>query len=181
MSSLDRPMNDCGGSSPFRLLWNSGAINPQWILVHLNELDEEDFQLLAELPRGGGPHVVHCPGSHRYFAHAPFSLQRLRSLGVNVCVGTDSLASTNSLSLLSELRTLRAVDETLSAEELLRMITVNPARALRRKGKLGQIVPGALADLIALPLSRSVPALYDAIVDYDRPIPWMMIDGTIRS
>ena len=181
MSSLNRPMNDCGSSSPFRVLWDSGAINPQWILVHLNELDEDDFRVLEALPRGGGPHVVHCPGSHRYFRHEPFPMQRLRSLGVNVCVGTDSLASTNSLSLLSELRALRETEPTLSGEALLRTITVNPARALRRKGRLGQIVAGALADLIALPVSSSVRALYDALVDYDRPIPWMMIDGTIRS
>lgn len=181
MKSLQRPMDDCGRMTPFQLLWKSGAIDGQWLLAHMNELEEEDFQILAGLPRGGGPSIVHCPGSHRYFRHAPFPFRRLHELGVNVCVGTDSLASTDSLSLLAELRQLRSNEPWLSPVELLRTITVNPARALRRRGQIGQIVPGALADLIAVPLSPSLADVHDEIIAFDRAIPWMMIDGQIVS
>ena len=104
MKSIKRPMQDCGRETPFGHLWKSGAIDGRWMLAHMNELDEEDFLILAGLPRGGGPSIVHCPGSHRYFCHSPFPFRRLHEMGVNVCVGTDSLASTDSLSLLGELR-----------------------------------------------------------------------------
>jgi cytosine/adenosine deaminase-related metal-dependent hydrolase len=172
-------MTDCGSETPFGHLWTSGAVGPQWLLVHMNALLEEDFQLLAGLPRGSGPHVVHCPCSHRYFSHPPFPARRLYDLGVNLCLGTDSLASTDSLSLFEEMRTLRRVEPWLSPEELLRMVTVNPARALRRRGQLGKIAPGAFADLIALPAAGTLGGVYEDIVNHDKSIPWMMIDGQI--
>lgn len=182
MQGLKRPMADCGRKSPFAHLWESGAINTRWILAHMNELDEADFALLASRPGGGpGPHIVHCPGSHRYFSHAPFPFRRLHELGLNLCVGTDSLASTLSLSLLGELRLLRDSQPWLTAEELLRCVTVNPALALGQQGRLGLLRAGALADLIALPLSGDPLHVYQEIVSYSLPIPWMMVDGHVLS
>jgi cytosine/adenosine deaminase-related metal-dependent hydrolase len=181
MKSIHRPMQDCGRETPFGLLWRSGAIDGRWLLAHMNELDEEDFQMLATLPRGGGPSIVHCPGSHRYFGHTPFQFRRLHELGVNICVGTDSLASTDSLSLLGELRILQKTEPWLTAEQLLRTITVNPARALQRRGQLGLIAPGAFADLIAVPLSLSVCDVHEEIVAFDEPVPWTMIDGQLPA
>jgi cytosine/adenosine deaminase-related metal-dependent hydrolase len=181
MAALKRPMEDCGRETPFGLLWKSGAVNAQWLLAHMNELTEEDFALLAGEPRGEGPSIVHCPGSHAYFGHSRFPFQRLHELGVNLCVGTDSLASTESLSLLEELRRLSAAEPWLTGEELLRTVTIHPARALRRHGLLGQIVPGAFADLIALPVSGSVADLHEEIVRYAAPVPWLMIDGQPSS
>jgi cytosine/adenosine deaminase-related metal-dependent hydrolase len=135
--------------------------------------------LLASLPRGAGPHIVHCPVSHRYFRHSPFQYQRLHRLGVNLCVGTDSLASAESLSLLGELRVLSQYESWLTPEQLLRTVTVNPARALKRSNELGKIVPGALADLIAIPVSGNVATAHEEIVSYAQPVPWMMIDGNV--
>jgi cytosine/adenosine deaminase-related metal-dependent hydrolase len=181
MNQLQRPMADCGKATPFAHLWQSGAVDARWLLTHMNTLTEEDFLLLADLPRGAGPHLVHCPGSHRYFSHPPFPARRLHDLGVNLCLGTDSLASTESLSLFEEMRLMRATQPWLRAEQVLRMVTVNPARALRRKGQLGQIVPGALADLIALPASGSLGTVHEEIVEHTAPISWTMIDGQISS
>lgn len=181
MRSLQRPMADCGRETPFAHLWRGSAIDGRWLLAHMNTLEEGDFQILASLPRGGGPSIVHCPGSHRYFGHPPFAFRRLHELGVNLCVGTDSLASTDSLSLLAELRCLRAAEPWLSAAELLRTVTVHPARALHRRGTLGQIVPGAAADLIAVPLSHTFADVHEEIVAFAAPIPWMMIDGQLPS
>ncbi len=177
MSSLQRPMSDCGRTTPFQNLWRSGAIDRRWILAHMNELDEGDFALLAEAASTGGPHIVHCPGSHAYFGHSPFAFRRLLEMGLNICVATDSLASTDSLSLLRELRRVREREPWLGAEELLKTITLNPARALGRAAELGRIAPGALADLIALPTSGDVTHVHDEIVNEERPISWMMIDG----
>jgi imidazolonepropionase-like amidohydrolase len=58
---------------------------------------------------------------------------------------------------------------------------VNPARALKRSQDLGKIAPGALADLIALPSSSSVREVYEQILSYTQPIPWMMLDGNVVS
>lgn len=179
MNTLQRPMTDCGQSTPFAHLWKNGAIDVRWLLTHMNTLTEEDFLILADLPRNAGPHIVHCPGSHRYFSHPPFPARRLHDLGVNLCLGTDSLASTDSLSLFDEMRLVRQTQPWLRPDEVLRMVTVNPARALRRKGQLGRIVPGALADLIALPASGSLGSVHEEIVEHTAPISWTMIDGQI--
>jgi len=181
LTSILRPMTDAGGTTPFAHLWRSGAISRDWLLVHMNELSEEDFALLEQAGPEGLPHMIHCPGSHRYFGHSPFEFQRLHQIGVNICVATDSLASTDSLSLLGELRRLGAAEPWLSPEQLLRTVTVNPARALNRADRLGKIAPGALADLIAVPASGSVQTVHEEIVRFERPIPWMMIDGQVRS
>ena len=181
MASIQRPMTDCGYHAPFAQLWQQGAIDSRWLLAHMNELTEEDFAILASLPRGGGPAIVHCPGSHRYFGHTPFPFRRLDALGMNICVGTDSLASTGSLSLLEELRLLRKTEPWITPEHALRTVTVNPARALRRQRQLGQIVPGALADLIAIPMSGSLANLHEEIVEHPHPVSWVMIDGQVRS
>jgi hypothetical protein len=42
---------------------------------------------------------------------------------------------------------------------------------------LGQIKKGALADLIALPFHGPMESVYDEIVEFNAPVPWMMIDG----
>ena len=181
MTALQRPMGDCGKATPFAHLWQSGAVDARWLIAHMNTLTEEDFLILAELPRGAGPHLVHCPGSHRYFSHPPFPAKRLHDLGVNLCLGTDSLASTDSLSLFEEMRLLRQTQPWLRPEQMLRMVTLNPARALRRKGQLGQILPGALADLIALPASGSLGSVHEEIVEHTAPISWTMINGQISS
>src|SRR4030095_1768624 len=177
LEGIGRPMRDCGSSSPFSHLWRAGAINAQWILVHMNELTDGDFALLESLPRTAKPTIVHCPSSHRYFDHARFAWDRLQQIGVNLCVGTDSLASSDSLSLLGELRLLRKYEPQLSAEELLQCVTRRPARALRREAALGVLKAGALADLIAVPVSGTISDVHNQIVEHTRSIPWMMIDG----
>jgi cytosine/adenosine deaminase-related metal-dependent hydrolase len=180
MQSLGRSMEDCGNTTPFAHLWRTGAIDRQWLLAHMNELSENDFALLASLSAEERPHIVHCPGSHAYFRHSPFPYRRLHEMGVNLCVGTDSLASTHSLSLLGELRRLRGSEPWLSAPELLATITTNAARALDMEDKLGVLRPGACADLIALPVTGNLETVHEEIVDFRPPIPWMMIDGKIR-
>jgi cytosine/adenosine deaminase-related metal-dependent hydrolase len=173
MRSLGRDMSDCGRGSPLSHLLGQGLIGQEWIVAHMNDLDESDFALLAENPL----HVVHCPASHRYFGHQPFPMDRLRTIGVNVSLGTDSLASTDSLSLFDEMREACHRHPSISPLEALEMITVNPAAALRRPHELGCIAPKSRADLIALPIAASAENLFEEIVSYRSPVDWMMING----
>jgi cytosine/adenosine deaminase-related metal-dependent hydrolase len=178
MLKLGRWMFDCEpGRTPLAHVYAHSQPGPRWILAHMNELDETDFAFLAGLPTGEHPSVVHCPGSHRYFRHAPFPLQRLRQCGVNVCLGTDSLASTLTLSLFDEMRILFRREPLVPAAEILRMATLNGARALGVDA--GRIEAGALADLIALPNAAKKEHIHESVLEYRDPVPWMMIDGQI--
>ena len=181
LEGLGRSMHDCGLDTPFGWLWRNGAIGPQWILAHLNALEASDFALLDSLDRGALPHVVHCPGSHAYFEHPPFPFSRLAGIGVNVCLGTDSLASCHSLSLLGEVQRFQTQNPELSPEELIGMITLAPAKALRQEGRLGCIRAGAFADLIAIPHVGRESEAAAAVVAHEKTVDWMMVNGKVVS
>jgi cytosine/adenosine deaminase-related metal-dependent hydrolase len=176
LKSIRRPMNDCGNETPLGLFL--GAIGdralPQWIVAHLNELMESDFELLERSKTRF--HIVHSPRSHDYFKHSQFPFERLHSLGFNVCLGTDSLASNENLSLFAEMRAFQKEFPSVSPEEILKMVTVNPAIALHQENMLGRIRPGFCADLIAVPCSdRNRP--FEQIVQFDRSIDWILVNG----
>ncbi len=175
LRSLGRPMDDCGeGKTPLAVMLERELIDERWIIVHLNELTEDDFARLE-----GGPrfHIAHCPRSSRYFRHSPFALQRLSALGFNISLGTDSLASNSSLSLFSEMQTLRDTHPWLAAERILEMVTTNPARALNQTDSLGKIRAGFQSDLIALPIENPGAGLFEKIIAWNEPVPWMLVAG----
>lgn len=182
MKSIGRDMTDCGSETPLELFL--GASGPRtagkleralqrWIVAHLNELVESDFELLKKC--GAQFHVVHCPRSHDYFGHSRFAFERLRSLGLNICLGTDSLASNQSLSLFDEMRAFETKFPGSSPQEILQMVTVNPARALRQENALGRIGPGFRADLIAIPIGAG--NVFDGIIAFKDAVDWALLDG----
>jgi len=174
LQSIGRPMDDCGRYSSFGNAVRNGLVGPGWLLAHVNELAEADFEWIAAHP---GPwRVVHCPLSHAYFGHRPFPWRRLHELGVEISLGTDSLASNESLNLFAEMRQAWRTNPWITSEHLVRSVTTVPARALGMSGKLGVIAPGAYADLIALPFAGE-GSVYDAIVANPHPIPWFMLEG----
>ena len=150
------------------------VIDERWIVVHLNELAEEDFARLETAPRF---HIAHCPRSSRYFQHRPFALQKLTELGFNVCLGTDSLASNSSLSLFAEMQTLRDSHPWLAPERILEMATTNPARALQQDRALGKIRAGFQADLIALPIENFSGDIFEEVIAWRHQVPWMLVAG----
>jgi cytosine/adenosine deaminase-related metal-dependent hydrolase len=186
LATLGRPMNDCGaGRSSLEALVAAGALGPECITVHLNTLDERDFALLALGAPLHGLNVVHCPQCHRYFKHPPFPAARLlREGGINLCLGTDSLASSPSLNLFAELRVFAAgIFSTglhLSTRQLLETVTLNPARALGLSGRLGCVRTGAWADLIALPdnhVTTTAEAAYETVLAHSKPVEWALLAG----
>ncbi len=100
LKGIGRPMNDCGNKTPLGLFL--GALGdralPQCVVAHLNEVTESDFDLLKRSETRF--HVVHSPRSHDYFQHSRFPFEKLRALGFKICLGTDSLASNEDLSLV---------------------------------------------------------------------------------
>jgi cytosine/adenosine deaminase-related metal-dependent hydrolase len=178
LRSIGRSMDDCGDETPLSFLLRRQLIDQRWIIAHLNELTESDFELLARAEKF---HVAHCPRSHTFLGHSPFALRKLRALGFNICLGTDSLASNSSLSLFSEMRELLRKEPWLSTREVLEMATINGARAIGRGGSLGKIRPGFTADLIAIPYAQSGEPVFDSLVAFEGIVPWIMVDGEVLS
>jgi cytosine/adenosine deaminase-related metal-dependent hydrolase len=72
--------------------------------------------------------------------------------GINVCLGSDSLASNPDLSILNEIRFLHQEFPDLPSEELMAMGTIRGARGLGMADRTGSIDVGKAADLIVIPL-----------------------------
>lgn len=162
-----RDMADCGQGSPIQHLERSGYLSPRLLAVHVNYVEADDAALLARR----GVHVVHCPRSHAYFGHAPFPFEALEAAGVNICLGTDSLATVKrqrnralELDLFAEMRAFAAAFPDVAPGTIVEMVTVNPAGALGRCGELGQIAPNALADLIAIAHDGSLSEVWSALL-----------------
>ena len=185
LKEIGRDMSDCGQRTPLghfsEILRDSSTsvgMTQNWLVAHLNELVDDDFDLLARSTTKFS--IAHCPRSHEYFGHSPFQFDKLCEHGFNVCLGTDSLASNEDLSLFGELRAFQKKFPNVSPEEVLKMVTVNGARALRQETVLGKIRSGFLADLVAVPCAGSTSAL-EEIVAFDRPVSWSMVGGQVQN
>ena len=176
LKSIGRRMDDCGGETPLEQFLGAtgGRALPHWIVAHLNELAESDFELLER--SASKFHIVHCPRSHNFFGHGRFGFERLRSLMFNICLGTDSLASNEDLSLFAEMQAFQKAFPSVSPEAILPMVTVNPAMALHQENALGRIRRGFQADLVALPCSGSTD-VFEQIMSFEDTVSWVMVNG----
>ncbi len=136
------------GLRPVEYADQLGLLSPRTLLAHVNYVSDADLERLAR----GRAHVAYCPRTHAAFGHIPHRFREMRAAGINVCVGTDSLASNPSLSVLEELRYLRQTFEDLDNREQLEMGTLCGARALGLDDTIGSLEPGKQADLVVVPL-----------------------------
>ncbi|HEX7862030.1 MAG TPA: amidohydrolase family protein [Verrucomicrobiae bacterium] len=171
-----RSMADCRKRSPVQLAHEYGILQPNFIAIHANYLAPGDADLLARSRSS----VVHCPRSHDYFQHAPFRYEELTKAGVNVCLGTDSLASSRKtnghepeLSLRDEMRLFAKNFPTIAPKEIFRLVTTNPAAALHKQHELGALAPDFHADYFAL--------TYSGLVSEARIFEDLLYTGDVRE
>ncbi len=167
------------GTTPVRYLNVLGWLPKLDLGVHLNVVDDKDLKLLSK----NRVSVVYCPGSHLFFRHPPFRYKQMRRHHIPVCLGTDSLASNQSLSLFREMRLFQEEHPSVSAQEILSMATVKPARALGWGLQLGQIRPGFFADLIGIPVpgkSKEGLDMLNKVINYRGTVSFAMIHGNLK-
>ncbi|MCC6125796.1 MAG: amidohydrolase family protein [Pirellulales bacterium] len=121
------------------------------LVVHGNYLDEEEIAYLAE--NSARMAVVYCPRTHAYFRHDPYPLEKMLTAGAAVALGTDSPASAPDLSILAEMRFAAKRHPRIGRERILRMGTLDAARALGRADEIGSLEAGKAATfaVVALP------------------------------
>jgi cytosine/adenosine deaminase-related metal-dependent hydrolase len=150
--------------NPIPYLDSLGVLGPSCVLIHCNYLDQESLNRILRTRSS----VVYCPRSHDFFGHDKHPIRQLMDYGINVGLGTDSLASNNSLSMLDEMRYLFKVRKDLKSEEIFRAATLNGASALNFGGVLGRLRRGYWADLTVLGLPDSIGA---------RQLPSQVLEG----
>ncbi len=130
-------------------LFDLGSLAVAPLLAHVNYVSDRDLDLLA----ASSASVVYCPRTHHFFRHEPHRYRDMLSRGINVCLGTDSLASNDTLSILDELRFLRSRDADITNAQLLDMATLAGARALGQRDHVGVLATGMRADFVVIPLA----------------------------
>lgn len=155
------------GVRPLARLHQLGLLSPQLIAAHVVHANDEEIALLQKT----GVHVAHNPASNLKLASGFARIHAMQNAGINVGIGTDGSASNNKLDLLGDLRmaALLAKAESgnpsaLNAPAALEMATLAGARALGMAERIGSLVAGKQADMIAIDLSalETLP-LYDPI------------------
>ena len=155
------------GATPLQRIKRLGLLGPGFIGVHAVHLTDEDIQILAET----GAQIAHCPTSNLKLASGIAPVARMRQMGINVGLGTDGAASNNRLDMFGEMRlaALLAKGSTgdasvLPAREILRMATLDGAKAIGLGDEIGSITPGKSADLVAVSLETlNTKPCYDPV------------------
>jgi 5-methylthioadenosine/S-adenosylhomocysteine deaminase len=155
------------GKRPLERLHDLGLISPDLIAVHMTQLSAGEISRFAT----AGGHVVHCSESNMKLASGICPVQELAAAGINVALGTDGAASNNDLDMLGEMRTAALLGKVvcgdasaLPAHELLRMATLNGAKALGLGEETGSLLPGKWADITAVRLDTiETRPVYDPV------------------
>lgn len=115
------------------------------LLVHDCCVTEEDVDTVMRHFTGRVTWVL-CPRSNRYISGLVPPVELLRGKGVNIAIGTDSLASNESLSMIDELKALRGVP----LEEALTWVTEGGAASLGIDDRIGVFEPGRRSGAVLL-------------------------------
>jgi 5-methylthioadenosine/S-adenosylhomocysteine deaminase len=150
---IDTPVR---GTSTVEMLHRLGVLRTRPLLIHSVLLEGDDIARMAD----AGCVVAHCPVANAKLGHGAAPVAELRAAGIPVGLGTDSVGSNNRLDLLEEARIasllqrarLRSHDE-MPPADLLRLCTLDGARALDLDARVGTLEPGKDADLCAVSLA----------------------------
>jgi len=141
------------GKTPVGYLADLGILAPNLLACHCVVLSDEDVELLAAFD----VKVAHCPESNMKLASGIAPVPRILAAGICVGLGTDGCASNNNLDMFQEMDTaaklhkVNLLDPTvMDSRTVLRMGTIEGARALGLGDKTGSIEPGKLADIIVV-------------------------------
>lgn len=143
-------------------------------LVHANHADRHDLETVARW----GATLVHCPGTHQFFGREPVPFASWIDRGIDIALGTDSLASNGDLDLRREMALLRAAHPELSPGRVFDWATRGGAGALGLSGQIGALRVGAWADLAVFLLrGRGREAILDEITQGLPPVESTWVAG----
>lgn len=153
----DKIVREKYGMNPTEYLLKAGVLECPTLAAHCVYMSDSDIEIFALK----GVSVAYNPQSNMKLSSGIAPIAKMLSKGVNVAIGTDGAASNNDLDMWEELRTASLLQKVatkdpcvLPAYQVLRMATVNGARAIGMEGKLGIIADGALADIIMIDINK---------------------------
>ncbi len=139
--------------TPVEFLGSIGLLTDRLLAVHCIHATESDVRLMKEK----GVRVSHCIGSNTKAGKGIMPLKAMMTEGVNVSLGTDGASSGNTIDLITQLSMVARAHKTanhdrgaFTAKEILRLATIEGAKALRTDHITGSIETGKKADLVLI-------------------------------
>lgn len=146
------------GRSPIEILEKTGCLDTSPLLIHAVRLDTEDIATVTKHKCT----IAHCPASNAKFGHGIAPLSEYLAAGLDVGLGSDSVASNNRMDILEEARlailfqrATRRNETVIPAHTALEMATIGGARALRIDDRVGSLEVGKDADLSVFSLAAA--------------------------
>lgn len=144
------------GCSPVELYHRCGLLEENSVMAHCVRLSISDINLLSH----HGVSIAINTGSNLKLANGTPPIASMLRHGLNLCFGTDSAASNNSLSILREMQLYTLVHKGIAKKptlvpacECFDMATKNGAKALGFAGKVGELKVGMRADISIFDIS----------------------------
>lgn len=173
------PTHRICGESPVAFLARFGLLSDRLLAVHAVHVGGSDLELLNHHRVA----LALCPRSNHHLRVGTAPLPRYLTSRLRVGLGTDSLASNETLSLWDEMRfALTLYGGAVTAQQLVTMATLGGAAALGMDSVIGSLTPGKRADVIALAIDHlDDPDPYGSLVRLasDESVTFRMVDGHI--
>lgn len=158
-------------STPIEYLDRLGVLSARPLLAHCVVVSDEDSRRMAS----NGVAVAHCPKSNAKFGHGYAPVEVFLRAGLNVGLGSDSVASNNVCDLLEESRFAALAarnhpgrESFMTAKQALELATIGGAKALGLDGEVGTLEGGKQADIAIVslesPAQTPVKDIYAALV-----------------
>lgn len=147
--------------SPIDYLNRINILNKNSSLIHANEISGDDIEII----KNSGTAIIHCPRSNAFFNSKKLPLKKLLDNGVPVSLGTDSLYSNESLSILDELAYAKKIHPDVSSKDLFSMATVKGAAALSFGGVTGTLEPDSYCDFSIFKIEKNIKLDEDNVYD----------------
>ena len=158
VSETLKEVDDCiqkHGYRPVELLYKWGIMGPKTLFAHAVHLNDDEIQLVKKT----GTVLAHCPTSNLKLGSGQMDFQKYLDAGVKLTLGTDGVASNNSLSMMSEMKiaALSAKNKTDSVlagkvNDIFQVATKNGFDAFGINA--GEIKEGKLADFILVNMNN---------------------------
>ncbi len=153
LTQRDIPFQDwpIPADGPVEYLRALGLLSPGTLAVHLLQCQEKDFVKLAE----NSVSVCVCPTSNMKLHGRHPDISAMLKAGLAVNLGTDSLASCDSLSVFCEMAALSNHFPEIAPDQIFKMATANGAAALGLRSLYGTLSEGKQALMLYLPVENS--------------------------
>lgn len=129
------------------------------ILVHNTFINKQDIKSVKQ--RAGSTYFCLCPNANLYIENTLPPIKLLQEEVVNICIGTDSLASNDQICVFAELQTIHTHFPTIGWEEMIRWATLSGAQALQIDDDYGRIVTGKKPGLVWINADKSAAQRID--------------------